>query len=196
VTRGLLNPDHNGPFFFMPRLNLDNFLATAGGLLWWGFAKQLAHITVTRNRYSVAERDSGAPLISLDFEPTGDYQPLPRLPHLEPVRRMLDQPILSQLPLGIGPYFVWSDFDKHWPTARVRPLSTVVTISQEFVQGLPNGRYPAEGRCQGIDQLVLGSYEIRTQWRQGLIHPSAFQFGWPLAPQRAHGRPACYGHSG
>lgn len=182
VTRGMLNPGPCGPFFFMPRLNLDNFLATLGGLLWWGFAKRMAHITVTQDRYTVKDSRSGATLISLDYQPTQGYQPIHRFPFFEPVQRMLNQPIVSQVPAAMGPYFVWSDFDKQWSTAGLRPLSTVVTISEEFVPGLHCGRYPVEGRTEGIDQSVLGSFELQTRWRQGLIHPT-FQTPDAFTPQ-------------
>ncbi len=171
VAQGVPGGGAPGPFFFMPKLLLDNTLATLGGRLWWGFAKDLAAISLTEQRYAVSRLGDGAPLVSLDFEPTGDLQSVYAFPHFEPIWRMMNQPLISQVPLGMGPLFVCSNFDKQWDTAQLRPLSTAVTLHQEFVPGLPCGRFPTEGRAAGIDQLVLGSYELRAHWRQGLIYP-------------------------
>ncbi len=170
VTRAFTGP--SGPFFFMPRLWLDNFLATAGGLLWWGFAKKLARITVTADRYSVAT-ESGHPLIALDFEQVGEPLPLSHFPHFEPLRELMDQPLVSQLPAAMGPLFACSDFAKNWRTARVRPLRTAVQIDTAFVTGLPCGRFPETDLHPGIDESPFGGYEIHTQWSQGLIYPPA-----------------------
>ncbi len=162
----------SGPFFFMPRLWLDNVLATVGGLLWWGFAKKLARITVTADRYTVVE-ESGHPLISLDFEPVGEPEPLSQFPHFEPLRQLMDQPLVSQLPAAMGPLFACSDFAKNWHTARVRPLRSAVHIARAFVPGLPCGRFPETDLHPGIDESPFGAYEIHSQWSQGLIYPCA-----------------------
>src|SRR5262249_10079500 len=46
VTGAPPNPVPGGPFFFMPHLLLSDYLATVGGRLFWGFAKNLARVTV------------------------------------------------------------------------------------------------------------------------------------------------------
>jgi hypothetical protein len=159
-----------GPFFYMARLFLDDFVPTIGGLLWWGFAKKLATILVTEDRIAVLGR-KGETVLSLDFQPVGEFRPLSALPHFERVRRIMDQPLVSQLPLARGPWFACSGFDKKWDVAEARPLTTVVRIDRSYVPGLPCGRFPAVGRSEGIDQSVLGSFQIRVPWRQGLPYP-------------------------
>jgi hypothetical protein len=69
----------------------------------------------------------------------------------------------------VGPFFACSNFDKKWDVALVRPLTTVVQIDRSFVSALPCGRFAA----QGIDRSSLGSYEVRTRWRQSLLYPCA-----------------------
>ncbi len=170
VTRSIAGP--SGPFFFMPQLWLDNVLATLGGLLFWGFAKRLARFTVTADRYAAVD-ESGRPLISLDFEPVGEPAPLSQFPLFEPLRQLMDQPLVSQLPAAMGPLFACSDFAKNWHTARVRPLRSAVHIARAFVPGLPCGRFPETDLHPGIDESPFGAYEIHSQWSQGLIYPCA-----------------------
>jgi hypothetical protein len=184
VSSGLAAGMRRGPYFFMPRLLLDNALATYGGLLWWGFAKQVARMDISQHRYAVRDYTTGAPVISLDHQPMGDLQPLHHFPHFEPIRRLLNQPLITQLPMAMGPYFAGSWFQKNWRTAAIRPLRTVMTISREFVQGVPYGRYPAEGWSEGLDQSVLGSYELQAQWRQTLIYPLGAPALWPTPMRR------------
>jgi hypothetical protein len=167
------NPVPGGPFFFMPQLLLTDYLATLGGRLYWGFAKDLAQITETERSYEVRGLD-GRPLIKLELEHTGDAKPVRDYPHFERMQKVLDQPLVSQVPLGVGPYFVASDFSKVWSSARMRPMTTVVHIAEEFVPGLPTGRFPIHGRAPGIDVDVLGSYEFVTDWTQSLIYPTWF----------------------
>lgn len=169
VTRGPITARTPGPYLFMARLYLDNLLATVGGVLYWGFAKQMADLSVTRDAFTVDRR--GERLISLQFEAKGDYAPADRFPHFEPVRQIMTQPLVSQVPLALGPFFACSDFDRQVEEGKMRPLSTVVEIDEQFVAGLPCGRFPAHGRAPGIDVSPLGSYEIRCPWRQGLIYP-------------------------
>jgi Acetoacetate decarboxylase (ADC) len=181
VTRGYPMPC--GPFFYMANLYLDELLPTIGGKLGWGFTKQMANVTVTADRWAVTER-SGDRLISLDFAPTEEgYQPVEYYPNFEryyePVTGIMTQPLVSQLPAAIGPFFACSNFDKKWDEALVRPLRTAVTIDQSFVPALPCGRFPHEGYAQGIDASRIGSFEVKARWRLGLIYPCSFHPGSP-----------------
>lgn len=170
VAPGPMGSARSGPFFFIPRLYLDNYLPTLGGVLFWGFAKQMANITITQDRYAVSGT-SGESLISLDLKPTGDSRPITHYASFEPIYHILCQPLVTQVPLAVGPWFAASMFDKKWSTAELQPLSTVVRIHQAFVPGLPCGRFPAEGCAAGIDQSPLGSFVLKTRWRSSLIHP-------------------------
>jgi hypothetical protein len=160
-----------GPFFFMPNLWLDDFVPTLGGKLFWGFAKRMAKMVVTADTWAVLAL-TGDPVMSLDFEPTGEWRPVRGWPSFEPVRRIMSQPLVSAVPVAAGPWFVCSNFDKRWSDAEVRPLSTVVRIDQAFVAGLPCGRFPAEGRTEGIDASPLGSFQVKARWRQSLVYPA------------------------
>ncbi|MFO0756797.1 MAG: acetoacetate decarboxylase family protein [Byssovorax sp.] len=169
VTRGAIDRRTPGPAFFMARLYLDSLLATAGGVLWWGFAKQMAEMRLTARRFSVAQE--GEPLISLDFEPRGPFRSLASFPRMAPIREIMRQPLVSQVPAAVGPFFAFSDFHRDVEGGEIRPLATVVQIDEQFLPGLPCGRFPAEMQAPGIDTSALGSYEIRSPWRQGLIYP-------------------------
>ena len=149
ISRDALTPGKPGPYYFMPRLHLDNFFATLGGVLFWGFPKHMARFTVTADRYSVAN-DNDQPITTVSWEAAGELSPdPPSTRNFEPVRQMLSQPIISQVPASLGPFFILSDFDKNWDVATVRPLATTMDVFVEYVPGFAGGRYPAEGRSPG-----------------------------------------------
>lgn len=160
-----------GPFFFMPQLFLTNELAVIGGRMWWGLAKTLARVVTTPHSFEVYSLQ-GRPLVALEFEPVTDYAPVSCYPHFETVRPTLDQSMVTQVPLGVGPYFAGSRFERDWSTARMRGISTISYIAEEFVMGLPPMKYPSEGRTPGIHESPLGSFEFVTNWSQSLIYPT------------------------
>ena len=170
ISPGWLTPGNPGPYYFMPRLHLDNVFATLGGLLFWGFAKRMANFTVTADHYAVAS-ETGQPITSLSWKATGKHLPIGEYRYFEPVRQMLAQPVVSMVPASLGPFFVLSDFDKQWDVATVRPLETAMDIFVEYVPGFTSGRYPKAGRAPGIDASVIGSYELRSPWRLSLPYP-------------------------
>ena len=89
---------------------------------------------------------------------------------------MLDQPLISAVPATLGPLFVLSDFEKNWGVATIRPMKTALEVDVSFVTGYPCGRYPKEGWSAGIDESVLGSYELKSPWRLSLPYPPWFSF--------------------
>jgi hypothetical protein len=173
ITRGSAGNRSLGPYYFMPRLYLDDFLAVVGGVWFWGFAKELATFVVTDSSYSISSPD-GRRLTSLSWDATSEHRPIREFPNFEPIRRILAQPMISMLPAAVGPCFFLSNFDKDWDRATVRPLRTALEVDVEYVPSFTGGRYPNEGRSPGIDESVLGSYELRAPWRLGLLYPPGF----------------------
>ena len=157
-------------FFYIPRLLLTSQLAALGGVLFWGFRKEVVHTTSTEGRYAVQDLD-GTDVISLDFEATGEPGPLGCYPRFEGTRQMMSQTQIMSVPLGVGPWFAYSNFDKKWDDATLRPLSTSVHVQRAFVEGLPCGTFPSAGRAPGIDESPLGSFELRARFRQSLPYP-------------------------
>jgi len=175
ISKGSITPGVPGPYYFMPKLYLDNFWATIGGLFFWGFAKEMGSVNVTATSYTVTTI-TGQRLTSLSWKNPGKqpFLPIAQVEHFEPVRQMLTQPIISMLPAAMGPFFILSDFDKDWQTATVRPLETALEVDVEYVPGYSGGRYPGTGYSKGIDESVLGSYELRAPWRLSLPYPPLF----------------------
>ena len=186
AERGIVSDP--GPYFFMPAVLLDHVLATIGGMLFWGYAKQLAAIGSDNGRYTVA-RVNRQPLVSYTYEAVGVARPIAEYPHFEVHRQALSQPVISLLPLAIGPFFALAGFPKHWEVATLRPLATVTEVFTDCLTGLSSGPYPPSGRSDGIDASVMGSYEFQAPWQLTSPHPL------PLpAPRAAHGPgadPAC-----
>jgi hypothetical protein len=177
LASGSITPGMPGPYYFMPKLYLDNFWATIGGLLFWGFAKEMASATVTATSYTVNSL-AGQRLTALTWKKPKqeELRPIAECKHFEPVRQMLTQPIISMLPAAMGPFFILSDFDKAWEVATIRPLETSLEVDVEYVPGYAGGRYPASGYSPGIDASVLGSYELRAPWRLSLPYPPLMAF--------------------
>jgi acetoacetate decarboxylase len=177
LSSSSITPGIPGPYYFMPKLFLDNFLATIGGLLFWGFPKEMASVTVMAERYTVTSL-TGQRLTSLAWAQgeDSDYRPIAEYGNFEPVRQMLSQPIISMMPASIGPFFILSDFDKAWDVATIRPLRTALEMEVEYVPGFTARRYPQSGWSPGIDSSVLGSYELRAPWRLSLPYPPLLSF--------------------
>ena len=159
-----------GPFYFQPRLYLDSVLATAGGVFYWGFAKSMASFEVSEDAYVVRSTE-GEVLSTLEVQSRGAFRCIADMPAFGAVRRMHDQPLLSTLPLGMGPLPVCSSFDKNWDAGTIAPLETVARIGDALVPGLHVGRVPASGFSTGIDGSVLGAYEMRLPWRLSMPYP-------------------------
>jgi Acetoacetate decarboxylase (ADC) len=170
VTRGGITAHSPGPYYFMPLLFLDSFLAVLGGVSIWGFAKRLASFQVTADRYTFSST-GGQRYASLTWKATGVHRPVRDYDQFEPIRQLLNQPLISMLPGSLGPFFTISDFEKQWDAATIQPLATALEIDLEYVTGFPGGRYPARGTSPGIDETVLGSYELLTPWRLSLPYP-------------------------
>ncbi len=173
LSRNSITPGYPGPYHFMPKLYLDNPLAAAAGVLLWGFAKEMASILVTAERFTINGFD-GRRLTALSWNTGGGgvHRPVGDWPYFKPVRRMLEQPLISMVPAAMGPFFIRSDFDRNWQVATVRPLQTALDVDVEYAPGYPGGRYPVSGWSPGIDSSVLGSYELRAPWRLSVpYHP-------------------------
>jgi hypothetical protein len=173
LSRHSITPGHSGPYLFMPRLFLDNLWPTLTGVLGWGFAKRMAAIDVTQHSYAVS--NSAGHVLSLSWEAAeegGYYNPISAFPQFGPIRSILDQPLISMVPAGVGPFFVVSNFERHWGLAELRPIRTALKVYFDFATGFPPGRYPADGLSEGIYKDPLGSYELRAPWRLSLpYHP-------------------------
>jgi hypothetical protein len=179
LSTGPVMPGAPGPYYFMPRLYLDNLLALFGGIVFFGLAKNMAGVSVTANSYTVASL-TGHPVASLEwimdtknpfFKPTTDF------PLFEPVRQALSQSIISRVPASVGPYFAISDFTMAWDSAAVRPLHTAVVGDPDYLPGYPGGRVPLSGwSTANIETSPLGSYELRSSWRLSLPYPPPRSF--------------------
>lgn len=149
-----------GPFYFQPRLFLDSFLATLGGVFYWGFPKRMASFTINEEEFAVRGVRGNA-LTSLRHRPAGEELPVAAYPNFAPIRAMHDQPLVLMLPAGMGPFFVCSNFDKLWERGTLQPLETTTNVEESYLPGLATGSFAAHG----VDASVLGSYVMRMPWR-------------------------------
>lgn len=166
VSYGRPASDGLGPFYYMPRLLLDSMLAVIGGVGFWGFRKEPATFKRGGMEQSILGSD-GTELTSLAWTDRGEHRPVSSYEHFAEVRKMLDHPLVSQMPLGMGP-FVVSDFMRQWDRATVRPIETTMTVKNDrFLPGCAAIVKTAE-HSLGINVSAMGSYELRAPWRLGM----------------------------
>jgi hypothetical protein len=158
-----------GPYYFMPKLYLDDRWVLMVGRTWWGFDKELAIVNADDAQYTVTSL-AGRPLVSLAGSSGDEYRAIALYPEFEPVRQMLSQPLISESRLAAGPSFTLTDFDRRWNLARVRPLRAVLDVGSSYLRGLDAGHYPSS---------ELGSFELSAPWWLSFPYPP------PLASRQA-----------
>jgi Acetoacetate decarboxylase (ADC) len=149
-------------FIYVPRLYLDDFRATLGGNLFWGFNKELGNIHPENKfsqTYQVNSHIFDQPITSLSFEIEGDCGSTSDFPHFSAVQAMLDQPFILKTVRGLGPY-VRAKYEWNFDQARIQPIKSTVNIFQPYVSGLIPGSYSIEG----IDQVELGAFKMENSW--------------------------------
>jgi hypothetical protein len=168
LSGGYNTSGFQGPFYFMPKLYLDDWCAILGGRLFWGFPKEMASFTVTADRYTVTSL-GGQRLASFRWKDgPGGFQPLQQFGFFKPTQAMLSQPLISLVPFSMGPFFVVSKLERLWSVAMLNPVAATLDVEVAYVQGYQCGHSSAAG----IDSSVLGSYEIRVPWRLSMAYPS------------------------
>ena len=170
VTQGAITAATPGPYFFMPILYVDNVWAALGGKLFWGYAKELATFRAEPGQFNVT-RSTGQAVLRMTYDSAGDAKPIADYPSFELQRRAITQPLISMVPIGVGPCFVLAGFPKKWDVATLRPLHTVTEVLTNYVTGLSSGRYPSNGSSPGIDASVTGAYELRAPFQIGSPYP-------------------------
>jgi hypothetical protein len=166
----------SGPYYYMPRLWLDDWVPTYGGLVFWGYEKRLANIEVAAEKedekdwivYRVADRMTGIPQITArwQLEP-GEPVRVSNEPNFAAQQAVMDQPVVSQVPWSMGPYQALAHFDMTWNAAIVQGIQAEVEIHQPFIPGLPVARFP---RTRGIADDPFGSYVLTCPWELGLAY--------------------------
>ena len=176
VSDPMLAPGSAGPYYFMPKLLVDNAWVALGGRLFWGFNNQLAAIQTSENGFAICQAN-GSPIVSLWHKAVQEPRAPLSVPEFTPQGEAISQCLISLAPAGAGPLFLVAEFPKFWPQARLQPLETVVEIHSEYVPGLVPGRYPTDGRNYGIDQSIAGSYTLQAQFQVGCPCPPICNLG-------------------
>lgn len=170
ATLGDAELDSPGPYYFMPTLLLDSALATLGGIVFWGYPKRPARVSIASDTYVVSGNNGNA-VVSMSWDVAGDFKSWDGYPKFALHKIAQSQPLVGMMPLSVGPFLTVADFPKNWEVAKVRPLETVTEIESDYVIGLESGRYPAKGKSPGIDAEIVGSYELRTPWTMSAPYP-------------------------
>jgi hypothetical protein len=155
----------SGPFYFMPKMYLDDLWVLMVGRNFWGFDKQMAVVTVTENCYTVTSH-WGRRLASLSWGVGGDEPRAARegYPEFEPIRQMLSQPLISLSPAALGPLLTLTDFDRSWDLGTVRPIHSDLELDPFYLPGFQGGRFATSRDSAEAQPGLLGAYELSAQW--------------------------------
>jgi hypothetical protein len=141
-----------GPFCHLPLLVLDRQLPTLLGRWLYGFAKRRATIRRAAGGFEIARPPDGAPLLQ------ARYRPLAAAPDLEPVRGLLEQPLISGGGRGRWRY---SRFDFGLTRARLEAVEAEITIHPDLLAGLPAGTI-----------AIQRAVRLETVWRLARCRPA------------------------
>jgi hypothetical protein len=149
VRRRSPQPGFEGPFVFMPRLDLNRLYPTLLGRMV-GLSKHWTRIEAGRARYSV---DAG---YAASFEPYGTRGKPDDFPLLAPWRKLLSMPLVTETELGhLYMYFDWG-----WPYAWIQPIRASVECTTTDIALMPRGR----SEFRGIDTDPDGAFRIAMPW--------------------------------
>ncbi len=149
-------------FIYVPRLYLNDFRATLGGNLFWGFNKELGNIhpeSEILQTYQVNSHIFDQPITALSFKVDGNYGSPSDFPHFSAVQAMMEQPFILKTVRGLGPY-VRAKYEWNFDQAKIQPIKATVNIFQPYVSGLIPGSYSTEG----IGQVELGAFKMENSW--------------------------------
>jgi hypothetical protein len=153
-----------GPYYFMPKLYLDDILVMLGGIFWWGFSKELASVDSGANRYAVTSL-TGHFLASLNWRVDGDVasRPVAEDAEFESTRAMMSQRLISMYPPGVRPVYCLSDFDRRWHLAKVRPIDCVLEVASDYMRGFAGGHFETSA-LRVPDEFIVCSFELSAPW--------------------------------
>jgi len=178
LANGLNCVGTSGPYYFMPKLHLDNLLPVLGGIAFWGFAKELTYITVRAHDYTVTSL-TGQRLATLEWDTINDaYRSVIDFPLFAPIQQILSQPIISMVPFSVGPFFSLSDMQRRWDLATLAPMRASLQVDAAYVAGYPSGRSPEVGWLPSIIDTSLGCYVLRVPWWLSLPYPPPIAGMW------------------
>jgi Acetoacetate decarboxylase (ADC) len=144
-----VRPRHGppGPFCHLPLLLLDRQLPTLLGRWLYGFAKRRATIRRAGDRFEVDRRSDGAPLLAARARPTVTEA------DLEPVRSLLEQPLISR---GRGDRWRYARFDFGLERARLEAVEAEIRVHPDLLAGLPAGPIRVERAFRLATEWTLG----------------------------------------
>ncbi len=158
---------NRGPFIYMPRLYLDDAVPRRLGNLLYGFEKLEARIESSATAYEVTDA-AGKLLVRAELEDRGAFGPVADLPGFEQVRRLFEQPTVSQALRIVDPDAFYADdeegpflcstivyaFDD--PATRIRSARVRLEISDLLTPAGLAGTYVRDG----LDVEALGSFHV------------------------------------
>ena len=146
---------YRGPFYFMPKIFLDNRVPQFLGYAY-GYNKVIAKLVADTGTYLISR--GAQSLLNASFVSQAAFASPERFPKYAEVERMMKQPIIGKRPDG----FVCSAFD--WNpenNLRIQPVSGTLQILVPLMNGSVG---PLFYKSRSIKDARLGSFNVNSAW--------------------------------
>jgi hypothetical protein len=142
-------PGFQGPFVFMPRLDLNRLYPTVLGRMV-GLPKHWIRIETEAARYTVKGKYAAS------FDPYGQRAKPGDFPLLASWQELLSMPLVTQTSIGhLYMYFDWG-----WPYSWIQPIRGSLECLAPEIACMPPGRFD----FAGIDEDPAGAFRIAMPW--------------------------------
>ena len=149
------------PLIYMPRLYLNKNFPVLIGKLGYGFEKQLARISFTKDPdteggparyfYVIEDAKDARPLISAEFNVDGPQGRATSYPHFDQTRLAYELPLVSRFPRGMN---LFSFYDFSLGQAGIQAMTAQIRLHDEALPGLSAQTIGLES----ISQTALGGF--------------------------------------
>ncbi|MCT4331750.1 NAD(P)-binding protein [Paracoccus sp. YLB-12] len=156
----------DGIFSYLPNLYLNSRAPQLAGVWMYGFNKRMGQLRMDNSSYHVASPQA-APIWSGQYQQPGFAQALMDSPECAAVEALCQQVVVSQSRFGGWHY---SAFDFNLTSARVAPVSALITVTDATLANLPEGEMSARplsmqpGPAAFRDHGLPGAFRIWTSW--------------------------------
>lgn len=162
--------DYCGPFNFATRIDANELSPVLLGLIV-GYPKHVSRMESSSTSFSVTPVGAVTPILTAQFEPSGEKIRARKLQGVENVFAMMQDPVFSHSRVSpqIFTHMDWQ-FDEAWAWAQQVNASVIVNTD---LPGLPARAYPfgAHGPSGGLSMRLSVPWQLSGPFHRSIIKP-------------------------
>jgi len=147
----------SGPFGYLTLFYLNDLWATVLGQMM-GFPKKASRIGTTENSYSICRLSGGVPILSAEFQISGQVVNPFQSSDFEPYLKFLNAPVIRRSPFGP---FRCEGIEIAKDQSMMQPIEARVQVNADDIPGLPRGAH----RFASAENQPMGACRVRYPWR-------------------------------